>query len=74
MSHHHCPPEKSLTAYDFRGSVSLRFEDGSRATFKYALFERHGGLVHVYTEHCGYHSFLEASILEINGEEPGAES
>jgi hypothetical protein len=62
LSHHLCPPERKLSSGNFNGFVRLQFEDGSTATFEYAFAEKIGDLIHVYTEHCGYHSFRASSL------------
>ena len=64
LSHHNCPPERKLSAGDFKGFVRLQFEDGSTATFEYAFAEKIGDWFHVYTEHCGYHSFRASSLIK----------
>jgi hypothetical protein len=53
--------ERGLDAADFKGEVSLGFEDGSRVYFRYAFCVRSEAdpeQVAVFTEHCGYHEFF----------------
>ena len=51
-----------LMSSDFSNqTVTLRFEDGSTASFRRAFFltdEARPGIVAIFTEHCGYHEFL----------------
>ena len=49
----------SLLTSDFNSEVRLRFEDGSRAFFRYAFFikDKEQSEIAVFTEHCGYHIF-----------------
>jgi hypothetical protein len=52
-----------LTAQDFDdGDVNLTFEDGSHVFFASAFMRREGKYWAIYTEHCGYHLFLAASV------------
>lgn len=54
---------EGLRAEDFGAQeLALTFEDGSRAVFRYALAVPVGGLLAVFTEHCGYHLFATAGL------------
>ncbi|PQO46096.1 hypothetical protein C5Y93_11005 [Blastopirellula marina] len=48
-----------LSTQDFRGTVSLRFPDGSFALFRHAFYLVSEELseIALFTEHCGYHVF-----------------
>lgn len=53
--------EHGLDAGDFKGEVSLRFEDGSRVEFRYAFYVRSEAdpeQIAIFTEHVGYHEFF----------------
>lgn len=55
-----------LTSYDFPGTaVVLVFEDRSVVRFESAFALRHEGVVGVFTEHCGYYSFSERSLISL---------
>ncbi|GGK24464.1 hypothetical protein GCM10008955_17570 [Deinococcus malanensis] len=52
---------RGLRAQDFRETLTLRFQDGSHATFHGALVvhDLSGRQVVVFTEHCGYFSVVD---------------
>jgi len=59
---------------DFHHRVTLKFEDGSKAVFEYAfarVIRGNAKRVEVYTEHCGYHAFPLASLIEVVQERYG---
>jgi hypothetical protein len=63
--HHWCPVIGSVLpngAQKFNERVELWFEDGSYASFEYAQMTITGPFIDVYTEHCGYHRFLKATV------------
>ena len=60
---------QGLRAGDFRPALTFRFQDGSHATFNYALFihDPVRQVVAVFTEHCGYFTFPQFLTVEQEG-------
>ncbi len=63
----------AIKKQDFNHRVILKFEDGSRIIFEYAfaLCKPDALCVEVYTEHCGYHAFTAASLIEVRQQQYG---
>ena len=61
---------KGLRAPDFSDSLSFKFQDGSHATFNYALFVHAAQTreIAVFTEHCGYFTFPDYVKVYKSGE------
>ncbi len=55
-----------LAAYDFNGSVKIRFEDGSMMLFEHAFYavDQERKELAVFTEHCGYYVVPLSKELE----------
>lgn len=66
-----CPPPELLGKLDAKHfdlrEVNIEMDDGSTARFRYAFYRVEGEWTVIYTEHCGYLSFLTASIKQISG-------
>ncbi len=77
LKFHHCPAVVDMLPkrrQDFHHRVILKFEDGSRIVFEYAfarLVRGNNKRLEVYTEHCGYHAFSAASLVEVTQEQYG---
>ena len=63
--------EEGLSCGDFNQEVSIRFQDGSHALFKYAFFvvNKLTKTCAIFTEHCGYFEFssVAVSLAESSG-------
>lgn len=59
-------PELLCTDKRFNGGLSILLEDGSTLHFNSAFYEDRGDFYDVYTEHCGYHRLLKASVEQIS--------
>lgn len=74
MKHHKCPTAKEelpVHQQRFSSRVSMWFEDGSFLRFEYAFIEQRKDKIEVYTEHCGYHAFTPASVVELEVKQYG---
>jgi|TARA_B100000315_G_C14509803_1_gene556421 hypothetical protein len=61
--------DEPLNAYDFpQCPVVISFEDGSCCVFQYAFYVLDNENFTVYSEHCGYHKFSKAGVMQIQGE------
>lgn len=64
---------KELSIADFVNHLSIAFEDGSTAYFRYSfyLIDESEGEIAVFTEHCGYHVFpscvSKIETIDMNG-------
>lgn len=68
--HHFCPrviAELPVREQTFSNSIILTFEDSSLAIFNCAFctLDHSKRYLDLYTEHCGYHRFLRASVVKI---------